>query len=437
MAENTWQPIVVDGPRADAVHDALRAIARDLRPEPLLATGWRSSPGLPGGCAGLALLYGYLARTDFEPSMISVCEEWIERAINGLAEVPLTAALHGGFTGVAWTNEHLGNLFPDEDAEDGDAEDGDAEDDEEDFDANEEIEDTLLQMVRRTPWSGPYDLISGLAGFGVFCLERGDKPGSRECLREIIDRLEELATIRDDEVTWHTPPEELVEWQREREPEGYYNLGVAHGIPALMGLLSAVVQRDVNAAKARRLLEGAQRWLWRQALPSSEGSIFPSWISSVHEPSSGRLAWCYGDPGIAATLLAGQRLLGQEDTRVLDLAKQAAACRREDSGVVDCGLCHGAAGLVHIFNRLYQSTRLDLFRQAALNWLDITLEMRDPELGAGAGGFWSRESRFPSMETECVALPNFLTGSAGVALALLATTSDLEPGWDRALMMSL
>jgi hypothetical protein len=34
------------------------------------------------------------------------------------------------------------------------------------------------------------------------------------------------------------------------------------------------------------------------------------------------------------------------------------------------------------------------------------------------------------------AAPGFLTGAAGVALALLAATSAVEPAWDRALLAS-
>ena len=33
--------------------------------------------------------------------------------------------------------------------------------------------------------------------------------------------------------------------------------------------------------------------------------------------------------------------------------------------------------------------------------------------------------------------PGFLTGAAGIALALLAAVSDVEPAWDRVLLVSI
>jgi hypothetical protein len=86
-------------------------------------------------------------------------------------------------------------------------------------------------------------------------------------------------------------------------------------------------------------------------------------------------------------------------------------------GVVDAALCHGAAGLGHIFNRFAQATGNEELERAAIDWLQRTLEM------CAAPG-WRRNT-------------SLLTGSAGIGLALLAAASDLEPDWDQLLLLRL
>ena len=54
----------------------------------------------------------------------------------------------------------------------------------------------------------------------------------------------------------------------------------------------------------------------------------------------------------------------------------AAAKRpRGFSGVVDAGLCHGAAGLGHVFNRLFQATGEQRLALAAREWFSVALDM--------------------------------------------------------------
>lgn len=95
------------------------------------------------------------------------------------------------------------------------------------------------------------------------------------------------------------------------------------------------------------------------------------------------------------------------------------------------GLCHGAARLGHIFNRLYQATGDEPLANAARFWFHRTLEMRHPERGiAGYAAFMPERSG----EERWVDSPGLLEGAAGVALALLAATTSVEPNWDRMLI---
>jgi hypothetical protein len=96
---------------------------------------------------------------------------------------------------------------------------------------------------------------------------------------------------------------------------------------------------------------------------------------------------------------------------------------------VDAGLCHGSAGLAHLFNRMYQMTAEPTLADAARFWIERTLELcsaaapgRDTALSDSAGSAWKG--------------PGLLEGAAGIALALEAACTTTEPIWDQMLLVS-
>src|SRR6185369_7304354 len=108
-----------------------------------------------------------------------------------------------------------------------------------------------------------------------------------------------------------TPPELLPEWQRQVAPEGYTNLGLAHGVPGVIAILARYITAGVDVARARVLLEAGVDYL-----------RYVAWLPS--QPNSqARVAWCYGDLGVAIALMSAGTALGRDDWRrdALDLAR--------------------------------------------------------------------------------------------------------------------
>ena len=152
-----------------------------------------------------------------------------------------------------------------------------------------------------------------------------------------------------------------------------------------------------------------------------------------------RLSWCYGAPGIAAVLLRAAETLGRDDWR--DVAMQIAlwAAERElhESGVNDAEFCHGSAGLGHVFNRLYQMSGDERLAIAAQRWFDHALAARASQ-SDGRDGIAGYLTNSPTEEGEDVwtAEPAIVYGAAGIAAALAAATSDIEPSWDAMFLLS-
>ncbi|HEX2832458.1 MAG TPA: lanthionine synthetase C family protein [Thermoanaerobaculia bacterium] len=403
-----WRPLL-EGELASRAREAVDSIAAALATESAR------------DAADRALLFGYLALTGGAPDDANHYAErsgqLLDVAFDALATTPMGPALYGGFSGVAWVAEHLAGKF-DETVE---------------GDGGEEI-DEILEETIAAPWNGSYDLISGLTGFGVIALERLPRPSAIRCLEAIVDRLTETAEPSGDGLTWFTSPDLLPMTRRERFPHGYYDLGVAHGVPGVIALLSAAYCAAIRPEQARGLIEGAVRWLLSQRLRVSGASCYPAMVAPDVSARSSRLAWCYGDAGVAATLLHAARAVGVEEWEraALEIATHAAMTELEESGVKDAGLCHGAFGLAHIYNRLFQAGGGDVFAVAARRWYGVGLDMRAP--GRGIAGFeeWALDSNGSARSGA-----EFLTGATGIGLALLAGITSVPPMWDRLLLVSI
>lgn len=441
----TWQPILEGELRARAlalVDDIAKTLEdREISPD--------LYGGMAGGSAGIAMFHAYLA---LDPDLggkarVDTAMRYVDHAIGKVAETIMPEGIYSGFSGVSWVLEHVFSLLSgvpglddddeddDEDAGDEDG-DGDGDEDEDDGDVNEQIDEALCELLSTTPWVRDYDLISGLVGLGVYALERLPRDSARTMLLHIIDRLEELSQPGNPGVTWHTRPDLLPPHQRETHPDGYYNLGIAHGVPGIVGLLGQVHAAGVDTERVRRLLDGTVEWLWSRKLPDEAQSWF-DWAYYPDVPwRRSRLAWCYGDPGIAATFLLTGRIAGGDWLeRAREMARDIAGRPHDLAGVVDHGICHGGAGFAHIYNRMYQETGDEQLLDQARHWIEWTLDARLEDSPSGLVRFRDLTQLHPEDPPWSDEI-GFLTGTTGVALVMLAAANRIEPKWDRVLLLS-
>ncbi len=409
--DQTYDPLL-DGDLAERVRTAIGDIATAVRDMPA-----PDSCELADGAAGHAVFFGYAAGLFDDDELAAVAEEHLDAAVSGLAQQPLGVALLGGLCGVAWTVDHMTD--PDDDEED----------------PNADIDAALLDGLSGDDWPGVYDLVSGLAGIGVYAAQRGHRDSGRALLSRVVHHFDKLAEPRDEGLCWHTPPEHLPEWQREIAPNGYDNLGLAHGIPAIIGVLAKAVELDVDAARARTLLEGGVPWLLAQRMEGVDAE-YAAWLSDADEPPS-RSAWCYGDPGVAVPLLMAARALDRDDWEAAarQTARGIAQRAPDQCGVRDTGLCHGGAGLAHLLHRLYRATGDEVVRDSAIAWFERTLDLRRD--GEGVAGFVEYRPPADGEPAKYTASAGFLTGAVGVGLALIGAVAGDEPAWDSALLVDI
>src|SRR5262245_30501301 len=147
----SWRPLLEGALKARAL-ESVDAITNDL------ATLGRApaDPSLAEGTAGLSVLHGYLARAGHRAGAADTAIRCLRSATAAAADSPTEASLYGGLAGVGWSLAHLQGRVPGLDGEDELA----------------EIDNLLLDHLAEPYWTGDYDLINGLVGFGVYALER-------------------------------------------------------------------------------------------------------------------------------------------------------------------------------------------------------------------------------------------------------------------------
>jgi len=144
------------------------------------------------------------------------------------------------------------------------------------------------------------------------------------------------------------------------------------------------------------------------------------------------------DPGVVLCLTVTAQALGDPELEreALAIALESAQRPVEQTGVRDAGICHGSAGLGHIYNRLYQVSGEATFKEAATSWFTHTLRMRRPGEGVAGFLFWSTPTG-QEQDLSWIADKSLLNGVTGTALALLAAAQPHSPMWDGLLMASI
>ena len=405
-----WEILIKDR-EAEPYIKKLEEIAETLKNDPLETR----NIGLMGGKIGVALFFFYYAKYKADDSMAEYAVELISEVFD---EINNDFTLHtyaAGIAGIGWSIELLAkNGFLEIDSEE----------------TLSGLDNYLYKaMMYEINNSGHYDFLHGAIGIGTYFLSRVSNPESRKYVEELIDKLEEKSQKDDDGARkW------LSILTIETNDKGY-NLSLSHGISSIIIFLSKAIQMGIATEKATPLLNDSIRFLLKHRSTQPDAtSFFPSWVKDDVVDKWSRLAWCYGDLGNALALLQAGRILGNKEWEQLAIQVFTLAAGRRDlkqNMVVDAGLCHGAAGIMHVFNRAYQETHIELFKETTLYWAQNLLEMAVHEGGYAGYKAWHTE-KYGGWKCE----PGLLEGITGIGLALIQLISDNDSTWDSSLYIS-
>jgi lantibiotic biosynthesis protein len=367
--------------------------------------------GLYGGNAGVSLFLMLYTQTTNKNNKQAV--QLLENCIDLINRGSNFHTFCTGISGFLWTLNYLGKN---------------------DFINKKDIEnlftDTnifLYNRMNKDIETGNFDFLHGATGVAYYFSDRiEDNTSIHAYLKSYIDELEKACIIEEDgSIKWLS----IIDY---KTGEKGFNFSMSHGMASIIALLSKFYKKDICKEKSLFLLNGVIKYLLKNKNDVSKlNCYFPNYINKNSNKS--RLAWCYGDLGIAVALYNAAKTLNDSSLEDFALEVLLYSTKRkglENESVIDAGLCHGSAGIAHIYNRMFWNTKNIEFKNAAEFWFNETIKMA--KFDDGLAGY----KAYLGIDDGWQNAFGLLEGIAGIGIALDSWTTQKEPKWDECLLLS-
>jgi lantibiotic modifying enzyme len=280
------------------------------------------------------------------------------------------------------------------------------------------------------------DLLHGGFGFWAFLLESEDFPEKEKLIRDQLDALNRITLQTVNGCNWKMDPGIFKKNDTDEimvDAASSTHVGLAHGISSILVLLSKTNIQGYFEKETEELIHmGLEHVKSLKIKEAGALYLYPTLVLNDQPQQGGRLAWCNGDLSLAHAFWMGWKATQCEDYKMeaLQIINNAVKLNKEDAGVMDAGLCHGAAGIAQLFKRFYWETGDVVYARAADEWIAASLEIATYTDGyAGYKTYTSAAYGGPYPEY------GFLSGIAGIGLALLSSLSETPTEWDRVLQI--
>ena len=304
----------------------------------------------------------------------------------------------------------------------------------------DEIEQEIIQelssfSISQTVNQVNCDFLHGGFGFWAFLLEFKDLSGKERLIRSQLDALTRITLKTEHGINWRTDLDIFQKNETNKiviDSLNSTHLGMAHGISIIVVLLAKTKMQGFFEKEIDKMIRGAMSHIYSLKFSVPLTSCYPMVVVNGKAEQGGRLAWCNGDLSVAnaywfAWKATKESSYKKEALRILHFVK---SMDRKYSGVMDAGLCHGAAGVAQQFRQFFWETGDEEFLKTSDKWIQIALEMANYKDGyAGYKTYSSNAYGGPRLEH------GFLSGICGIGTALLSSLSKNPTTWDRALQI--
>lgn len=372
-------------------------------------------PGLMTELGGGCMFFFYHAKVFNNDTSYEKAYAILDRIIDMISY--LSKAEHftfcNGLAGIGWMINHLEkNDFIEFD----------------DNDILSDFDETLSNYLFKELARGNYDFLHGGMGAFNYFINRNQIPENQNTLIKAVEILDSIKSKHSSGIYWDffNGVENVIERKNA-------NLGLSHGVPSILAVL-ANLQSVVPNEATRGLIVNSANFILETKNKDIKYSLYPyTFKIDKPEEDDSRLGWCYGDLGIALSLLAAGNSIndGKYRSEAIKIMKHSATRKSfRENQITDAALCHGTSGIAQIFKRFYFETGDPIFNESSNYWIGHTLDL-----------LVSRQDLKTSMTrwdnklgyVDCYGL---LEGISGVGLSLLSATSDTPLSWDEVLLIS-
>lgn len=275
---------------------------------------------------------------------------------------------------------------------------------------------------------GNYDFLHGASGALFYMVNRERNKQRTSVVRRMISSLIGIAQRPDNLLYWHNYDATTHESKNQT-----INLGLSHGTPSILAILTRAFKFLGGGKQLALEIEKCAHSII--FCKNGEDSIFQyPYTKDMTDLRDGdsRLGWCYGDIGVAISLWnAGITLNKKEflDEAIGTLVSASKVRNTIDGCVNDAAICHGAAGVSHIFYRFYERTKEDVFLDASDFWAEMAVDFLEPFDGImTAKTSWHAQHGYVNKF-------GLLEGISGVGLGLMSRISEKHLNWDSCLLI--
>lgn len=288
------------------------------------------------------------------------------------------------------------------------------------YELDEYLYHTAMDMIER---EGNMDYLHGAAGIIHYFTHRLPDEAIQEKLTVLVKAFVDKKHILPGG-TWFSS------FVNETDDRSEINFSLSHGQTGFLLVLMNAYRKGISLPEIPQLVKSGVELLLSFRLHPEPGSpvitLFPSTLKSKnHEEylASNRLAWCYGDLDILLLLYEAAAFLNKPEWKTMadELAPVTVARKSaKDTAITDTHFCHGTAGMVTTYNRLFELSGNALYKEAAAYWLNETLSLLPQEL---------EKNQYKEKETA------LLEGLTGINLVLVTELSGKEQEWSRMLLV--
>jgi lantibiotic biosynthesis protein len=378
-----------------------------------------TNTGLLGGYTGVALFYAYYYQLTGKEEHLDKVYEIIEKCLQALAEEPMNGSHCSGIAGVSWCIQHLTEMgFIEAD---------------ETSDTFTDIDVLIADFMVSELAEGRNDFLHQGLGSALYFLERLPAATAVTQLQNLVQQLEKTAIRLPGGIAWK---DHFSNKSQQHKEQDLFNLGLAHGNPAIIDILARCYEKGIAREATLPLITTGIQWLMgtRNKPGDATQSLFPVLVDAGNKAmgeAHSRLGWCYGDLGIATMLWNTGRRLGRNDYQqeAHQMYRRMALHRNAKNGAVnDACLCHGSAGIAHIFQQVGLATNDATLLDASGDWLQMTLHMNNWPDGAAGYKFYHHPDYISSH--------NVLEGIAGIGLSLISfVDTEIKPAWGSCMLI--
>lgn len=286
----------------------------------------------------------------------------------------------------------------------------------------EQVDELVFNDAVKNLKSTNHDFLYGAIGNGIYLVERIGENNVQLYLYNLVRLLMDLS-VKDEHGNLY--------WV-EANSKKTVNLSLSHGCASKVVFFSKLLKSNRKNSYLKNCLNKSANFLLSSKNTVNCGSMFPSILADGVGNDCSRLAWCYGDLGIGIALWqAGEVLNDQQfrDEAVKIYLNSLHRVNFEETQICDAGICHGSSGIALMYNRMYKSTKIKEFRDAALFWCQKTIDFKNnPNVTADYRSWNGNELGWQLDDS-------LLTGSTGVDLTILSIQSERDYNWDSCILL--